>query len=190
MTSTHFLVLDFLEQPFLPETTPKPVAQAGEIIVRTLATHVIPHATDIFNGTRQEELGFPDTGPFGRRSNRTTWAGYRSAYHVKTGPARALPSHDSFSQRSRSIATFWLQCRSCLRGAGARSVAKCNVRRSYDSPTRKCLLAERGQDLERHALFSIEPSYILECILPSAGLAELETRPSAIRRPTGFLEQQ
>lgn len=98
MTTTHSPVLDSFEQLFLLEATPKPVAQAGEIIVRTLATYVIPHATDVFNGTRQEELGFPDTGPFGRRSNRTTWVGYRSAYRVKPGPARALLSHDSFSQ--------------------------------------------------------------------------------------------
>jgi hypothetical protein len=49
--------------------------------------------------------------------------------------------------------------------------------------------AERGHVFERHALFSIGQRYILECILPYAGLAELETRPSAIRRPTGFLKQ-
>jgi NADPH:quinone reductase-like Zn-dependent oxidoreductase len=59
MTTTHSPVLDSFEKPFLLETTPKPVAQAGEIVVRILATFVIPYATDVFNGTRQDELGFP-----------------------------------------------------------------------------------------------------------------------------------
>jgi NADPH:quinone reductase-like Zn-dependent oxidoreductase len=61
MATTHSPVFDSFEQPFLLETTPKPVAQAGEIIVRILTTYAIPYATDIFNGTRQDELGFPLT---------------------------------------------------------------------------------------------------------------------------------
>ena len=61
MTTTYSPVLDSFEQPFLLETTLKPVALAGEIIVRILETYVLPYATDAFNGTRQDELGFPLT---------------------------------------------------------------------------------------------------------------------------------
>jgi hypothetical protein len=69
-------------------------------------------------------------------------------------------------------------------------MAKCHVRRSGDNSTRKCPQAERGHVLVRDALFSTGPGCTSERILPYTGLAELEKRPPAIRRPTGFPEQQ
>jgi threonine dehydrogenase-like Zn-dependent dehydrogenase len=59
MTSQRALVLSSFEKPVSVESIPKPVAKAGEVVVRVLATHLVPYSRKIFDGSSGYPLSLP-----------------------------------------------------------------------------------------------------------------------------------
>lgn len=59
MATQKALVLKSYDIPISLETIPKPVAGAGEIVVRVLCSYVVPYARDVFTGKRPLPFVFP-----------------------------------------------------------------------------------------------------------------------------------